>query len=324
MPPDVTALFYHGLREKPLPHVDSLYPCKDKGMFEEDLRTLCKRYVPVSHEQIRAAREGGKPLPRRAVAVSFDDGFAECFTVARPLLLKHGVPCTFFVISSMLDNRKLMHRNQIALCLAAIDQAGRDTGADLEAVRRVCGRTFPDRAALRQWATGLRYADRTAIDQLCEALGIDVAGFLESARPYMSTDQVRQLHSEGFTIGAHTEDHPEMSALSAEARRRQVIASSRFVSDLTGQPRIPFAIPFNGLDLARSELARLRDEAGCIDLIYDTNNLMRDRDFVVNRIWCDTPRGAGARHSNVPGLVQRARLYEPFRRIKRRLGGLPR
>jgi hypothetical protein len=212
----------------------------------------------------------------------------------------------------------------VALCLTALDDPARDTAADLDAVRLTCGKRFANRDGLRRWAISLRYPERAEIRRLCMALGIDVSAYLATTRPYMSTEQVRQLHADGFTIGAHTDDHPEMAQIPADERRRQEASSCRMVSELTGRSRVPFAIPFNGLDLARDELGALREDLGSIDLIYDTNNRMRDRDFIVNRIWCDTPRGATARRSNVPALLRRARLYEPLRHIKRRLAGLPR
>jgi peptidoglycan/xylan/chitin deacetylase (PgdA/CDA1 family) len=322
--PDVSALLYHGLRTRPQLHVDALYACKDADMFEQDLRTLVADFVPVSHDDIVAARENGRALPARAVTISFDDGFAECYTVVRPLLLKYRVPCTFFVITSTLDNRALMHRNQIALCLAALADKARDWQTDLDAVKHECGKSFNSLDELRFWANSLRYKDRHLIRRLCDALAVDVEAYLSLSRPYMSLEQVRQLHADGFTIGAHTVDHPEMAQLSADERRQQMATSCRFVSELTERARVPFAIPFNGLELARGELAHLREELGNVDLVYDTNNHMPDRNFIVNRIWCDTPKGAGARHSNLPALLRRAALYEPFRRIKRRLSGLPR
>lgn len=320
--PDVSAVFYHALRARALAHVDPLYRCKDAAMFEADLKVILADYVPVSHDEIVAAREGGKPLPARAIHLSFDDGLAECFTIARPLLLRYGVPCTFFVIGHSLDNRQLMHRNRVALCLAALDQPARDHEADLYAVRISCRVLLRSVGDLRAWAGSLRYRDRAEIDRLCAALQVDVDAYLNGEQPYMSVDQVRTLHADGFTIGAHTIDHPELDCLSPADRRQQVAASCRAIAELTGRARVPFAIPFNGLELPRDELASWRDELG-IDLIYDSNNRMADRDFVVNRIWCDTPRGAGAGRSNLPRLLTRAKLYEPLRRLRRLHAGRP-
>ncbi|HEU4428510.1 MAG TPA: hypothetical protein VFT98_07130, partial [Myxococcota bacterium] len=92
---------------------------------------------------------------------------------------------------------------------------------------------------------------------------------------------------------------------------------------LTGQPSVPFAITFNGLRLPRGPLRALLARHPFIDAIYDTNDLMRDAEFVVNRIWADTPVGAEDA-TNLPFLLKRAKALEPARRWKRRLQRLPR
>lgn len=322
---DVTNVFYHSFTAAPVPHITPLYGCKTSGDFERDLAYLKSRFRCVTHDDIVAHRENGRRLPANAASVSFDDGFAECFSLARPLLLAHGCPATFFVCKSFIDNRTLMYRNKVALCLSRI---GDSTPADrlhlLAALQARFHLPAGSPAAVQAWLSGLEFADRDIIDAACGYLGIDVVAFLRERRPYMTREQIAQLHVDGFTIGAHTSDHPVLGEVGDwNEVRRQVRESCDVVREITGRTRVPFAIPFNGLDLSRDALASLRDELGSIDLVYDTNNLMKDRSFIVNRIWCDTPKGATAERSNLPALLWRAHALEPLRAVKRRLRGLP-
>jgi peptidoglycan/xylan/chitin deacetylase (PgdA/CDA1 family) len=326
-PRDVTALFYHAFDHDPIPHISPLFRCKRPADFEQDLVFLKRHYHPVSHDDIVAHREGRRALPEKAVAVSFDDGFAECFSWARPLLLRYGIPATFFVCESFVDNHALMHRNKVALCLSRLEAASAEERRGLAAAAgsRLGLATLGSPTRLSTWLRRLRFADLDAIDATCDSLGIDVSRFLRERRPYMSGDQLARLNADGFTLGAHTTDHPELGSLQTwGAVRRQVRDSCNAVRVITGRDRVPFAFPFNGLDLGRQSLAALREELGGIDLMYDTNNLMKDRAFIVNRIWCDTPQGASADRSNLPMLIRRAHALEPARAVKRRLRGLPR
>jgi len=322
---DVTAIFYHSFTAAPEPHITPLYRCKSPRDLERDLIYLKYRFECVTHDDIVAHREDGRTLPANAASVSFDDGFTECFTVARPLLLAHGVRATFFVCRNFIDNAALMHRNKVALCLSRLAEASAVEQARLLAALRARFDLAADSlAAVRTWLLGLQFADRDLIDAACTCLGVDVLAFLQERRPYMTRDQIAQLHADGFTIGAHTSDHPELGKVSDwNEVRRQVRESCDVVREITGRTRVPFAFPFNGLDLSRNALAALRDEFGDIDLMYDTNNLMKDRSFIVNRIWCDTPQGATAERSNLPALLGRAHALEPLRAIKRRLRRLP-
>ena len=319
IPRDVTSIFYHTFAFESLAHVSPLYAIKTPDDFERDLVYLKTHFTPVSHDDIVAHREGIRSLPARAAAVSFDDGFAECFSVARPLLKKHGVPATFFVCNEFIDSHALMYRNRVALCMTRIaTAAGPDAGRWLDALRQRCAAPAASMPEARKWLLGLGYADAARIDQACEALEISIPTFLRERQPYMTRAQIRQLHDEGFTIGAHTRDHPELHRLDDwQQVVEQVRDSCELVREMTGRARVPFAFPFNGLTLPRSKLATLCKELG-IDLIYDTNNLMRDHDRIVNRIWVDTPRGSSASRSNLPALLSRAHLLEPLRIVKRR------
>jgi len=315
---DVLALFYHTVAGAALPHVAPLYACKSASEFERDLRYLKEHFTPVSHEDLVAARERGRPLPANAVSITFDDGFAECHATARPLLLKHGVPCTFFVIETAIGNRAMMHRNKVALCLARLEAAAAgEAGALLDAVANSCRRRFASLASLRAWAAGLRFRDRDAIDALCEALGVDIAAYLRERRPYLDESQLDSLLRDGFTLGAHTLEHPELAELPWMEASHQIAESCKRMRERTGRVRVPFAFPFNGLALPRGPLAALRDELGSIDLMYDTNNLMRDRAFIVNRIWCDFP-ARSLEDTNLPALLARAHALEPLRAARRR------
>jgi peptidoglycan/xylan/chitin deacetylase (PgdA/CDA1 family) len=57
-------------------------------------------YHPVTLEQIYAAMAGLDPLPAEPVAITFDDGYRDQFTVAYPILRSHHFAATFFVITS--------------------------------------------------------------------------------------------------------------------------------------------------------------------------------------------------------------------------------
>jgi peptidoglycan/xylan/chitin deacetylase (PgdA/CDA1 family) len=318
-PRDVTAVFYHTLAGPPMPHVTPLYAIKTPEDFERDLIYLKRNFTLVSHDDIVAHRAGTRSLPERAAVISFDDGFAECFTLARPLLARHGVSATFFVCNSFIDNKALMYRNRVALCvsrLATASSAERRelTGALIQRFR--IERRAPN--AVRDWLFSREYSDSRQIDEACECLGISIENFLRDRQPYMTRGQIEQLHAEGFTIGGHTSDHPHLHRLADWAQvREQVRTSCDLVRSITGRRLVPFAFPFNGVQLPRRQLKALLSELDSIDLMYDTNNLMRDSDFIVNRIWSDTPRGASRSRSNLSTLIRMAYFLEPARVVKR-------
>jgi peptidoglycan/xylan/chitin deacetylase (PgdA/CDA1 family) len=61
-------------------------------------------YRPVSLEAVRDHYVDGTPLPRRAVLITFDDGYRDNLENAAPILLRHGYPAVIFVPTRFLDD----------------------------------------------------------------------------------------------------------------------------------------------------------------------------------------------------------------------------
>lgn len=77
--------------------------------FDEHMAYVAKHFVTVSLREIvegKIPRNSSKPI----IAVSFDDGYLDNYENAAPVLLKHGVPCTFFISTEKVrDNKPFDH-----------------------------------------------------------------------------------------------------------------------------------------------------------------------------------------------------------------------
>ncbi len=284
---DVIAFFYHAVSDEPMEHVRHLYPVVPVGQFEAALCYLQTRGNLISFEQLHAHHTGGAPLPPRAVHLSFDDGFAECFTVVRPLLRKYDIPCTFFIATDWLDNRAMFYRNKASL---AIQRFGESTNTERSEIFTTLHRRFGvtiDSASFIPWIKALRLPDEAAIDEVCRAQGIDIPAFLRQHQPYLTIPQIRQMHAEGFTIGAHTKTHRKLAALSDAEIESETTDSCRLVREITGQEIVPFSFPHSAFGLDRSLLAGIRARHPFIGLLFDTKGLRCDVDFIVNRVWAE-------------------------------------
>ncbi len=70
-------------------------------IFEENILTLKRNgFVPVRLEDIHKHITESKPLPDRAVHITFDDGYADNYIFAYPVLKRYGFYATIFVIAS--------------------------------------------------------------------------------------------------------------------------------------------------------------------------------------------------------------------------------
>lgn len=89
----VSILFYHRVADD-VPN-DWTMPC---DLFTEQIDWLQRHFDLISlAEAQRRIREGANARP--AVAITFDDGYADNGTHALPLLIERQIPCTYFVSS---------------------------------------------------------------------------------------------------------------------------------------------------------------------------------------------------------------------------------
>ena len=323
LPGRVFIFCYHTVSARPLPHIRNLYKIKSPFQFEQDLLFLKEHCYVASHEELVAHLFGASRLPAGSVCLTFDEGFSECHDVVRPLLLKHGMPCTFFVCKSTIDNQAMMYRNVISLCIDALrGVSGEELRAIARRLRDRCGVPCDSREQIRQWMVGLTYPERNKLDVVCEVLELDIDEFLRREKPYMTQKQILDLYHDGFTIGGHTCNHPELWLLDWRDASREIVDSCDAVRELTNQERVPFAFPFSGAALDRAKLVQLRREHQFMSLFYDTNGLRLERQLIANRIPGDTPMGCETGGSNVPLLMRRAYALEPLRQIKRLVRGV--
>ena len=71
--------------------------------FERQLRHLARFATVLPLEPALDALYAGETLPRRAVCLTFDDGYCDNLDLAVPLLRRYGLPATFFLVPAFLD-----------------------------------------------------------------------------------------------------------------------------------------------------------------------------------------------------------------------------
>jgi peptidoglycan/xylan/chitin deacetylase (PgdA/CDA1 family) len=322
-PEPTLCLCYHMVSDTQVVHVKH-YAFLGTSEFERDLRDLESRFAYVSYEQIIERRQRRERGPDTSVCLTFDDGFAECVSVVRPILLTHGATCIFFIVTDLIDNRAVFLETRASLCVDAIlrhpvdvvEEIVRDLG--LEARLPTTGNahrgTVPAQMAQRWqkfeprlrplliWLLTIQPADTSLLDQLCRRLDVDAAGYVDKVKPYLSTEQILQLRSDGFTIGAHSCSHRRLQDLPLAEAEREIVESCRVIHELTGQASVPFAFPYFGGGLDRLWLAKLREQHPFIGLFFDTQGLRRDKPFVVQRVFGERIEETGS----IDRLLRRA------------------
>jgi peptidoglycan/xylan/chitin deacetylase (PgdA/CDA1 family) len=85
-------------------------PSVPPSLFAAQMELLRARFHPIAIEDLLAARRGERPLPERAVLVTFDDGYRDALLEAGPILRRLGIPAVMFLATDFLGGvRPLPH-----------------------------------------------------------------------------------------------------------------------------------------------------------------------------------------------------------------------
>jgi peptidoglycan/xylan/chitin deacetylase (PgdA/CDA1 family) len=96
----------------------------------------------------------------------------------------------------------------------------------------------------------------------------------------LSADQLRALQQAGMTLGAHTCGHPHLTRMEADAARREIRDSRKFLEEIIRQPVTHFAYPYGECSPSVEALAR---EAG-FEAAFATDRAPRDHEENLFRI----------------------------------------
>ena len=252
--------FYHVVSNKELPHILN-YPYKNEKQFEYELNTLLKYFKPVSLEYFFEHRE----TKEKIFHLSFDDGLKECAEIIAPILMKKGIPATFFINSGFVDNKALFHRYKASLIL-------------YELIKNPCFQAeefLKNNGLQRNNILKASFHQLDILEVAAEMMRIDFHTYLSEQKPYLSSQQVKELYRQGFTIGAHSHEHPEFWKISEKKQFKQVKKSIEWVTKTINTKIKAFAFPFTDDQVSKSLIVRLRNENIC-DITFGTAGLKYD------------------------------------------------
>jgi peptidoglycan/xylan/chitin deacetylase (PgdA/CDA1 family) len=237
--------------------------------FAEHLEILRKHGRPMQlHQLAQALRDGN--LPRRALVVTFDDGYADNLYTAKPLLERFEVPATIFVTTGYIGRDREFWWDELERLLL-------QPGILPETLRLNIG------AGVCEWKLGdtVCYSEddyqqhvswnvakvaptirhnlynslyqrllplaeverREVLDELLRWAGREPRA--RRSHQLVSSDEVVRLSEGGvIEIGAHTVNHPALSGLPAAVQRDEVVESKAHLTRILGRRVTSFAYPY--------------------------------------------------------------------------------
>jgi peptidoglycan/xylan/chitin deacetylase (PgdA/CDA1 family) len=269
-------LMYHRVAEV---NLDPWSLCVTPQHFAEQLEVLQRCAHPISLQDLVAAHQQGK-IPDRAVAVTFDDGYADNLHHAKPLLERYNIPATVFVTAGAVGQTREFWWDELAylllqpgqlpekLCLTANGsthqwELGEAAHYSEEESRRSCppwtsqpgSRLFFYYSVWRLLQPLADGEQRKALDEIARWTNAEPQK--SQTNRSLLPEEVRTLaNGDWVEVGAHTMTHPFLPAHSLEVQQAEIRASKAHLEALLDRPVTHFAYPFGGLAPGTVELIR--------------------------------------------------------------------
>lgn len=236
--------------------------------FAEQLSVLKNEMHPQPlQELIDPPRRG---VARRLVGITFDDGYADNLSIAKPLLEQFGIPATVFVVSGHVGGQREFWWDELekillqpgnlpeVLCLTI---RGKSYVWELEEASLYTQASFEHSnswRAMGQEDPGKRQFLYRVLYELLQPLGpterrevVDTlfawANLSPEPRPShqsMTRDDLQKVeHDSLVEIGAHTVTHPVLSAVPVALQRHEIEQSKIDLEEICGRPITKFAYP---------------------------------------------------------------------------------
>ncbi|MFQ4139742.1 polysaccharide deacetylase family protein [Nodosilinea sp. PGN35] len=241
--------------------------------FAEHLEVVCQWAQPLSLQQLAAAQRAGN-VPPRAVAITFDDGYANNLHNAKPLLEQYSVPATVFVTSGTLDAEREPWWDELEQVLLQpgplpdtlsltiggsprhwqLGKAAYYSEADRKSDHHL--QAWHGRPNSRlEFYYSVWSALKVLPAQQRQELQDEILAWA-NACPYaretcrtLTRSELLNLEQGGLVeIGAHTVTHPSLPAHSLTAQRQEIGRSKQDLEACLKHPVTSFAYPFGDFD----------------------------------------------------------------------------
>ena len=229
-----------------LPEPDPIFPDELDARHFDQMMGWINSWFNVMPLDAAVNAIKGRNLPARALAITFDDGYADNRTVALPILKRHGLSATFFIATGYLDGGRMWNDT--------VTEAIRGCQAkrlELNHIQALAGSglntlpigSVPEKHIAIQTLLGhIKYlpasereaASRTIADRCKVNLPDNLM---------MTSEQVVEMRHSGMSIGAHTVTHPILAKLEAFDVRKEISESKQSLESILEEEINLFAYP---------------------------------------------------------------------------------
>lgn len=181
--------------------------------------------------------------------ITFDDGYADNLSFARPILENHRAPATFFLTAGMIGSKREFWWDEIERIVFSPDNEGRQISLEIDGSRHLFD--FQTESVMDSYRNihklirHLPHEKRYPIIKKLLKWSLPEGKKTRPANRVLNKQDVKELARSTFVeIGSHGMTHTPLSAESAKQLRHEVVKSRKILERITGSSITSFSYPF--------------------------------------------------------------------------------
>ncbi len=238
-------LMYHSVNSRDCQYVypDNIVSVEN---FERQIAHLSRKKKLISLSQlVKYLRKGVQP-PENAVVITFDDGYYDFYSNAYPVLKKYGVPCTLFLVTSLLssgdakwDDRLTYAINSTQSNVVTVRLDGGEKTYHLTSQKKRYNCIVELVGALQKLNSEERSKTLLMVESQLDSCGDVIKHVM------LGWNEVLELSGDGLVaFGCHSHSHVNLCKVSLKLVEKEISKSKEEMEQMLDKPCLLFCYPF--------------------------------------------------------------------------------
>lgn len=303
---DLYISMYHytrDLKHSRYPEIKGL----DVKLFREQIAFMKSNFNIVTMEQVLEAISTKEKLPEKALLLTFDDGYADNYTVAMPVLEEYGVQGSFFIPGKTFTTHQLLDVNKIHYVLASanIYNLVEDLKKEMDYYRGQEFQYVSTEELFAKYAVASRFdiKETVFVKQMLQTvlpeklrniisskLFAKYVGVTEEQLAYelyMSEEQIRTMKRHGMFIGIHGYDHYWLGNLPVEQMEKDISLALDALDEFVDRKQWVMNYPYGNYN--KGVLEYISKQGACLGLTTEVRlaDVDKDNSLELPRLDCN-------------------------------------
>lgn len=260
-------LLYHQIVDKQSVYLDKgpavHHPIDE---FRKEIQFLARHVHVATMDEVIERISSGRGFDRPTVAITFDDGYRDNYTLAFPVLKKYAVPAIIYLTTGLIDTMERTWPDQIETAVLHTDRTNLFFPPIFGDKVIALGDTDEKRRASKQIAEALKLIPdderMRLLRELFKVLDVDIDSLQNMRRAMLTWEEVREMSGQGIIFGSHSHTHPILSRVPLEQAKADIQLSKDVLEKKLQKVTKHFAYPNGRLEDFSVELGEYCRQIG--------------------------------------------------------------